>query len=184
LCVFLNHLAWIILYLGTIIVRNLKGDHVTLDVDLTCSVAHLKARIEQIDGTPVAQQRLTFADQALEDTRILSHYNIRYGDTILLFLKLRGGKPVIYLLAPVSVEASVELSLAPQWSLSAIYPVTPVKSGSAGMGQSVSWRVRVHPEGHLTELSTGLDVAYLYWEALYVLFEKLWEGAGFLITNT
>ncbi len=77
-------------------------------------------------------------------------------------------KPVIYLFAPVSVDASVKLSVVPQWSLSVVYPITSIKSGMAGAGQCVSWKVRVHPEGHLTELSTGLDIAYLYWEALYV----------------
>ena len=74
----------------------------------------------------------------------------------------------------MSLDASVELSLVPRWSFSGIYPVTPIKSGRAGMGETVSWRVRVHPEGHLTELSTGLDIAYLCWEAMYVFFMNLY----------
>ena len=78
---------------------------------------------------------------------------------------MRVRKPVIYLFSPHPVEASVDLSLVRQWSFSAIYPVAPIRSGKAGMGDSVSWRVQIHPEGHLTELSTGLDVAYLYWES-------------------
>lgn len=69
----------------------------------------------------------------------------------------------------MSLEASVELLLVPRWNLSVVYPVTPIESGREG--ETVSWRVRVHPEGHLTELSTGLDIAYLYWEALYVFYE-------------
>ena len=38
----------------------------------------------------------------------------------------------------------VELWLVPQWCLSAIYTVTLIKSGVAGIGESVSWKVQVH----------------------------------------
>lgn len=81
------------------------------------------------------------------------------------FQEVRLRKPVIYLFSPRPVEASVKLSLVRQWGFSAVYPVVPIESGKAGMGDSISWKVRIHPEGHLTELSTGLDVAYLYWES-------------------
>jgi len=133
--------------------------------------------MQQVDGTPVNQQLLIFAGLQLENGRTLNDYNIYDGTIIDLMTILVGGKPVIYLFSPETLEASVELLLVPQWCLSAIYPVIPIKSGPAGMGQSVSWRVRVQPEGYLTELSTGLDIAYLYWEALYVfkiLFKKSW----------
>ncbi|KAJ7118098.1 hypothetical protein C8R44DRAFT_832240 [Mycena epipterygia] len=78
---------------------------------------------------------------------------------------LRGGKPVIYLFSPVVVDAAVRLTLTRDWDLSAIYPVVPQKKSITG-GDAVEWKVRVHPDGSLTERTTGLDVAYLFWEAL------------------
>ncbi|KAJ7077038.1 hypothetical protein C8R44DRAFT_896416 [Mycena epipterygia] len=35
-----------------------------------------------------------------------------------------------------------------------------------GGRETIQWDVRIHPDGSLTERTTGLDVAYLFWEAL------------------
>ncbi|KAF8215610.1 hypothetical protein K438DRAFT_1523318, partial [Mycena galopus ATCC 62051] len=77
----------------------------------------------------------------------------------------RGGKPVIYLYSPVEAEVSVALTLTRDWSFSAIYPVVPTKLPPSGAGERIHWDVRTNLDGSLTELNTGLDVAYLYWEA-------------------
>lgn len=61
-----------------------------------------------------------------------------------------------------SIAHNVALSLVPQWSFSAIYPVAPIKHVK---NEELEWKVRVKPNGELTELNTGLDVAYLFWEA-------------------
>ncbi|KAJ7077096.1 hypothetical protein C8R44DRAFT_896391 [Mycena epipterygia] len=53
-------------------------------------------------------------------------------------VKLKGGKPVIYLFAPSVVDTAARLTLMRHWHLSA---------------------ARVHPDGTLTERITGLDVA-------------------------
>lgn len=74
-----------------------------------------------------------------------------------------GGKPVIYLSSPTEVDATVDLSLVPAWKFSAIFPVVPAEQKL--QGQSLTWNVRTHQDGSLTEKATGLDVAYLYWEA-------------------
>ncbi|KDR73266.1 hypothetical protein GALMADRAFT_125361 [Galerina marginata CBS 339.88] len=95
----------------------------------------------------------------------IGQYGVEDGDYIECLRKQCGGKPVIYLFSPSSLEASVKLFLAPQWNLSAIYPVVPIKPRTAQSDEEVSWRVKVHPKGELTELATGLDVAYLFWEA-------------------
>ncbi|KAF4609941.1 hypothetical protein D9613_010306 [Agrocybe pediades] len=88
------------------------------------------------------------------------------GDVIHLIYRLRGGKPVIYLLSPSLVEASVKLALAPQWDFSAIYPVVSIeKAVEQAHHREVTWRVQTQPNGDLKELITGLDVAYLFWEA-------------------
>ena len=82
--------------------------------------------------------------------------------TSLTSITQRGGKPVIYLYAPSELTVSVKLSLVPQWSFSAIYPVVPIKYVK---NEELEWKVCVKPNGELTELNTGLDVAYLFWEA-------------------
>lgn len=136
---------------------------------LTCTVAEIMARIQEVYETP-DNHMLVFDGRRLELQQTLSQCNVNDESRLELVSKRRLGfrKPVIYLFAPVSVDVSVKLSVVPQWSFSAVYPVTSIESGTAGTGQCVSWAVRVHPEGHLTELLTGLDIAYLYWEALYV----------------
>lgn len=53
-------------------------------------------------------------------------------------LEQTGGKPVIYLLSPTELDATVNLSLIPSWTLSAIYPVVPVKTKILG-GQNITW---------------------------------------------
>ncbi|KAJ7493848.1 hypothetical protein FB451DRAFT_1360535 [Mycena latifolia] len=87
------------------------------------------------------------------------------GDTLYVHREQVGGKPVIYLYSPTEMQASVTLTLTPHWSLSAVYPVVPVEPHPSGAGDRILWDVKTHPDGTLTELNTGLDVAYLFWEA-------------------
>ncbi|KAJ7092183.1 hypothetical protein C8R44DRAFT_816650 [Mycena epipterygia] len=63
---------------------------------------------------------------------------------------------VIYLFTPNIVDAAVCLTLTRDWYLSA----------SIAGGDTVEWQARVHPDGILTERTTGFDVAYVFWEAL------------------
>lgn len=84
------------------------------------------------------------------------------GDTVYLRAEQLGGKPVIYLYSPSVIDASVKLALSPEWRFSAIYPVVATKRRGEEL---VEWNVRTHQDGSLTENNTGLDVAYLFWEA-------------------
>ncbi|KAJ7466257.1 hypothetical protein B0H11DRAFT_2174970 [Mycena galericulata] len=101
------------------------------------------------------------------DTPDTVGYDEENGNTLRIDMHCvqKGGKPVIYLFSPDVLEASVRLSLSPEWDLSVVYPVVPSKRGAGG-GESIQWNVRTHPDGSLTELGTGLDVSYLFWEAL------------------
>lgn len=89
--------------------------------------------------------------------------NMKDGDILDVLDHQVGGKPVIYLYSPVELDVTVSLSLVPAWSFSAIYPVVP--TAKATIGERVDWSVRTKTDGTLLEKTTGLEVAYLFWEA-------------------
>ena len=62
------------------------------------------------------------------------------------------------------MDVSVRLSLGKEWRFSAIYPVVPARN--IPFGQIIEWNVHAQSNGLLTENLTGLDVSYLYWEAM------------------
>lgn len=110
----------------------------------------------------VGELRFTHDGNVVPSTGTVKMAGFEDGDVIDVWRSQLGGKPVIYLYAPSELTASVTLSLAPQWSFSAIYPVVPIKRIK---NEELEWKVRVKSNGELTEMNTGLDVAYLFWEA-------------------
>jgi hypothetical protein len=118
----------------------------------------------------VEYDRLNFfrGGSILYEQNTVGEAGIENGDSIDVLPELRIGKPVIYLFSPTPLEASVTLSLVQEWKLSVVYPVVPIKQSAARKGQKFSWEVQTKEDGSLTELNTGLDVSYLFWEAMYV----------------
>ena len=107
--------------------------------------------------------------QSPKSLRMKSH------DKIVLKPSATAKNPIIYLFAPHgrTVFASISVALVPQWEFCVIYPIVPIlgnaKSGEmGGKGQHITWNVRTHTDGTLSELNTGLDVSYLFWEARYI----------------
>ncbi|KAJ3505897.1 hypothetical protein NLJ89_g7170 [Agrocybe chaxingu] len=101
-------------------------------------------------------------DETIEET------SIEESDRVEVHLHAMGGKLVIYLFSPQPIEASIKLSLVPEWSLPAIYPVVRIKSWTPESNEEVVWRVSVRPNGEMQERTTGVDITYLFWEALPV----------------
>ncbi|KAL1699732.1 hypothetical protein EV121DRAFT_295902 [Schizophyllum commune] len=129
------------------------------------------------------QLRFSFGERSFrleniqDDAFAICQLGLNDGDRVFIHPPLVGGKPVIYLYAPQPIEATVRLSLVDDWAFSAVYPVVPVQGTDAG--QQLEWRVQTRHDGTLLELNTGLEVAYLYWEADYVsLTQGSWARAS------
>lgn len=144
-------------------VKTLTGKTITVQIRSTRTVLQLKDAIEDNQGIPPDQQRLIYAGKQLCDERTISEYGITDGCAVHLVLRLRGGKPVIYLSNATPIDASVRLRLVPSWAFSCVYPRVPVKT--AGNAQEITWRVRVDGQT-LVNLDTGNEEAYLFWEAM------------------
>lgn len=69
-------------------VKTLTGKTITLDVEPSDTILSVKVKIQEREGIPPAQQRLTLDGKQLEEGKTLAYYNIQDGTTIYLILRL------------------------------------------------------------------------------------------------
>lgn len=147
-----------------IFVRTMTAKMITLEVTSHDTVSNVKTRIQDKEGIPPDQQLLSSNGRLLEDDRTLPEYDISAASILDLELRLRGGKPVVYLFSPTSLDAIVDLRLVPEWRFSALYPVVSIKEQSEkddckAVSQPVSWNVQVLPDGTLLDKDSGSSAA-------------------------
>ena len=107
--------------------------------------------------------------QSSEQTGAASTAGLESIPTSLRIRTAKVRKPIIYLYPPISLpDVSVELHLASSWCFSAIYPQASLQSGEhqTQTTQSLTWTIAAEPSGTLVDKTTGIEVSYLYWEAL------------------
>ena len=73
-----------------VFVKTLTGKDMTLEVEPTMMVEHLKKQITAMEGIQESDQRLIYGGKQLEDGQTLQDYNVEPGSTIHLVLKLKG----------------------------------------------------------------------------------------------
>ncbi|KAH8103028.1 hypothetical protein BXZ70DRAFT_927741 [Cristinia sonorae] len=157
----------------TLFVKTTTGKTITLAmIPRTAIWLEVAARIMDEEGIPIDQQRLVYGGRQADLNHSLDTYLLQARDeyTVHLITKLRGGKPVIYVFTPRPQAVSVGLNLSRQWEFSAIYPVAKIDSSDPRSkitkGQRIQWNVHTQENGTLLDQATGLEVSYLYWEAV------------------
>lgn len=156
----------------------MTGKTIRLSISPAATVADLKSAVQAAEGIPLDQQRLIYRRQQMEPKKTLRYYSVIENDTMHLVLRLRDGKPAIYLLSPTQLSnVSVMVNLSHHWSISNIYPLV---KGAVGQND-VSWQASAKPDGTLKDTATGVECSYLFWEAdaLNDPLSKVTETHGF-----
>ncbi|GAA5823218.1 hypothetical protein JCM3770_004327 [Rhodotorula araucariae] len=147
-------------------VKPLAGKLISITVYSHTTIENVRLVLDNLWGSYAVHSRLIHAGKQLEDKRSISDYGMKEGDTMYVVPRLRGGKPVVYLFPPTHLPtATVSLALSPEWNFSALYPVVDVEKREDG-GARVEWTVSASPGDSLVDLASGLDLKYLFWEAI------------------
>lgn len=147
-----------------IYVKTLTGKHITIQIPRDASTLDLKYAVQASQGIPPDQQTLIFASHQLDDRKKLSDYNVMENSTIHLILRLRGGKPVIYLYPKEKTEISVNICLK-NGEFAFVYP---------SFDKDNTWNVIADETGNI--IHKGKNLRYLFWETDFYPSLNLRQG--------
>jgi len=77
-----------------VIVKSLKGPAITLDVELSDTVEHLKQKIEESQGIATPEITLALKGKKLENDAILNSLNVKENTVLLMMRNPKAAKPV------------------------------------------------------------------------------------------
>lgn len=111
----------------TITVKLLSGKSISIPRPIR-TVYELKAKIEQIEGVPINQQRLIYAGKVVEDEMALADYHIG-SDSVIHMVLHRRLDPVLYVNTLTGNTITIDISDKTQHSISDIKAKIEEKEG-------------------------------------------------------
>lgn len=96
-----------------IFVKTLTGRAITLEVEATYTINHVKEKIEEQTWIPSNQQRLVFFGKLLQDSRTLTDYSVKHLSTLHLVILLRGGGQIFAYSTNGTTVVSIVIIIVP-----------------------------------------------------------------------
>ncbi|KAL0577616.1 hypothetical protein V5O48_004377 [Marasmius crinis-equi] len=142
-------------------VEDSSGMYMSFGAKRSATGKTLTYAISLCTGRDLYKMRLQYDGCHVFDEDTLASLDVEDQVTFYSYVAQLGGKPVIYLFSPQEIEAKFALASHPT-----IYPVVPFKRTiGEKVHQAIEWTAQTRLDGSLVETTTGLEVAYMFWEA-------------------